>query len=336
MRRAGRERNTYAFPPSLFGFDISKWQGVVDFARMKSYGAKFLILRSSYGIKKDEMLDAYVPPAVEQFGGFGIYHFYDPLFSPYEQANILLSAIQPYRAHIRRVWLDLEFWWDGTYSAPQHWRTLRDLVRAAGYKTGWYTRATWWDSRVGTFASEFAADPCWAAQYNVSLTLIPKGWTKAMIWQSGTPSIGSEAGVSTKEIDYNLWNDEFDFAAEWGNAPVPPPQGGDMQLWKTITGLNLRNAPSTSGQILTTMPTGTLVWGDMDASGWIIVKYIQVPGAQYAEAKTNAYCSSNPSYITTQSYVNPPLPQILERELTITVEETGWQPAIVKVIQKKA
>lgn len=328
-----------AFTASPFGFDISKYQGATDFAKMRAYGARFLILRASYGAKRDEMFDTFAPAAANEFGGFGVYHFYDPIISPYEQATTLLNTIEPYKDKVRRVWLDLEFWWDGNYSAPQYWKILRDRVRAAGYRVGWYTRATWWDGRVGAYAADFATDPCWAAQYSTSLNLIPKGWTRAMIWQAGTPAIGYEAGVSSKEIDYNLWNDEFDFEAEWGAQP-PPPTGGNMEKWIVAAsgGWNLRPQPNTNNTPYFLMPKGTLIWGTMDAStGWIAVAYVQKPGEPYASVPPQpAYCSGASLYVAKQTYTDPPLAPVNTRTLQITITEDGWKPVTVEVQQERA
>lgn len=217
-----------AFQFYNFGFDVSKWQGFINFVKMVAYGAKFLTLRCAYGIKIDERF-------VENMAGVGnllplsAYHYYDPIYSPESQAAKVIEVLAPYKSRIRRVWLDLEFYWSGSYSDPKHWKTYRDRIKAAGYRIGWYTRATWWDSRVGSYASEFAKDPCWAAQYNSSLTLIPKGWAKVMIWQNGILVVANgEAGTDSKEIDNDIWNDEFSFFDEWNkelNTPTEPLPG---------------------------------------------------------------------------------------------------------------
>lgn len=322
-----------AFTASPFGFDISKYQAVTDFAKMRAYGSRFLILRASYGAKRDEMFDTFAPAAANEFGGFGVYHFYDPIVSPYEQANTLLNTIEPYKNKVRRVWLDLEFWWEGNYSAPQYWKILRDRVRAAGYRDGWYTRATWWDGRVGAYAADFATDPCWAAQYSTSLNLIPKGWTRAMIWQAGTPAIGYEAGVSSKEIDYNLWNDEFDFESEWG---TQPPTGGNMEKWMvTTSALNLRPQPNISNTPIYSMPNGTLVWGTLDtATGWITVSYVQKPGETYASVPSQpAYCSGASLYIAKQTYTDPPL--AITEDITVIIQRPGWKDLTLTGRQEK-
>jgi GH25 family lysozyme M1 (1,4-beta-N-acetylmuramidase) len=186
------------FNPSVFGFDISYYQGAVNFQQMKAYGASFLILRCGYADVKDTRFDEYMA----QSNGVlprKVYHYYDPLISPQRQADKVILTLAPYKTQITRVWLDFEFPWEGGYSAPSYWATYRNIIEAAGYKTGIYTRALWWNGRVSdTQAADFAKRPAWVAQYNTSLTLIPKGWTSAMIWQKGTPAIGIEAGVSSK------------------------------------------------------------------------------------------------------------------------------------------
>lgn len=240
-----------AFQLFNFGFDISKYQGVVNFIEMVAYGAKFLILRCAYGARTDEEFLTYIDDAVGLLP-LSVYHFYDPQVSPIDQANKVIGLLAPYKSIIKRVWLDLEFWWDGPYTAPQHWRTYRNMIKAAGFKVGWYTRATWWDARVGSYAADFAQDPLWAAQYNNVLNLIPRGWSKAMLWQTGTPSIGHAAGVSSREIDHNLWNDEFSFFEEWNaeSTPPPPPAGGTM--WYRATGnINIRQMPVTGAPQVT-------------------------------------------------------------------------------------
>ena len=215
-------RRPSAFLDILFGFDISKYQGAVDFLKMLAYGAKFLILRCGYAVFKDERFEEYIKAAYGVLP-LAAYHFYDPVYDPLAQANKLIAILEPHRHKIRRVWLDFEFWWSGAFTHPKYWKIYRDRIKAAGYKIGIYTRSTWWDSRVGEYAAEFAGDPLWAAQYNNVLNLIPRGWIKAKVWQRGTPAIGLLAGVSSREIDESLWNDEFHFAEEWGEAPSPPP-----------------------------------------------------------------------------------------------------------------
>lgn len=286
-----------------FGFDVSYYQAAINFQTMKDYGAKFVILRCGYAARKDLRFDEYMQTA-PLYLPVRVYHYYDPTISPTEQANSVIATLSQYNLRGTRVWMDFEFTWAGAYSAPSHWKIYRDMLRQAGYKTGVYTRATWWDSRVGTYAAEFATDPVWAAQYNTSLNLVPKGWSKAMIWQQGTPSVGIAAGVSSKEIDYNLWNTEYNFADEWGVVQTPPPPiGAGMKsgtLTAGTTSLKIRSTPvalaDNSNQI-GGVYQGDTVFGDIDtASGWLHVS--SVKRANGTSQIIDGFCSANPIYIT--------------------------------------
>lgn len=306
-----------AFLEMWQGFDISYYQGAVNFAKMLAYGARFLVLRVVYAAKKDVRFEEYITAA---FGllPLSVYAFYDPAVAPQTQASAVIAALQPHKGKFRRVWLDFEFWWSGAYSDPKWWKVYRDTIEAVGYATGIYTRATWWDSRVGTYAAEFATRPLWAAQYSSALTLIPKGWTSAAIWQRGALPIGIDAGVSSPNLDVNYWNTEYNFAAEWGAVEVPPTNGGTMKkgtLTASTTVLNVRNAP-VSGSIISTIKTGDTVYGEIDtASGWLKVSSI-TRAAGTVETFTTAYCSANSLYITLTDYTPPAVPDGIEVKIT--------------------
>lgn len=331
----------FRFAVGADGFDISKWQGVVNFAKMFAYGAKFLILRAVYGITTDERFLEYFPSAVDYFP-LSIYAYYDPRFTPTEQAHKLLAVIEPYKNKIHRVYLDLEFTWSGNYEAPANWKTYRDIVKAAGYRFGWYTRKTWWDLYVGNYADEFAKDPCWVAQYSNALTLIPKGWTRAMIWQSGTPAIGPQVGVSSAEIDHDVWNNEFDFMLEWGVDVIPPPTNGvDMELRVNATnGLRGRGTPGGSikitflyNDILTA--TETTVY---DGANWYKItkcmrgtSQITIPDGFVWSSEGKPTDAGYPFVVD----VTPP-PTVETRQVTVTISETGWQTVTTTITQPKA
>lgn len=301
-----------AFNRTVFGFDFSKWQGVINFAKVFAYGTRFLILRAVYGIKQDERFAEYMPIAVAILP-VSVYALYDPVFPPKSQADKVISVIAPYKDDIRRVWLDLEFWWDGAYKDPGHWKIYRDTIKAAGYQVGWYTRKTWWDSRVGAYAAEFGKDPLFAAQYSSALTLIPNGWNMAMLWQSGTPAIGSQVGTGSAEVDLDIWNDNFIFELEWDGATPPP--GGTMEYVKGTTtaadsagGLRVRKTASSTAEIVGYLKFGTPVEGWLQ-NGWI---EIQFNGQK-------AYISA--AWVT-YTIVPPPVPTITDVNIVLAKGST--------------
>lgn len=205
----------------LFGFDFSKWQGRIDFSKVLAFGAKFLILRASYGVTRDERFVEYMQTAPQLFlGKLSVYGYYYPHLDPVRQANTLLETIAPYRQYIKRVYGDFEFVYSGAYEGSAHWKKYAETILAAGYEFGVYTRKTWWDSRVGALVSWFGQFPGFFAQYAPQLTMIPRGWTKASIWQKGTPAL--DVGTESKEVDLDIADDQF-YMEEYGDTPPPPP-----------------------------------------------------------------------------------------------------------------
>jgi len=301
---------------ALWGIDLSKWQGVVDFVKLKAGGIKFLILRCSYGIWRDEKFDENISKAVAAFIGwlFGVYHYYDPRYSPQAQADALLATINPHRQYVRRVWIDLEFTWGGSYEASKYWQQFAQLILSAGYEIGVYTRKTWWDSRVGTLAAWFGKYPLWAAQYNTTLNMIPAGWTIAHIWQDGIGLTDNDFPAGTmqsKEYDHDIMDDEF-YKTEQGGT-VTPPVGGTMKEGTALVDLNIRSGvyPATVVGILN---KGDKAYGVIDpVSGWLIIQWIVRVGG--ARQDFTGWCSALPQYLSVVDYVPaaglPDIPYII-------------------------
>lgn len=220
-----------------FGFDVSTWQDVattpqvIDFQKMRRYGASFVIVRVGQGNYIDQDFRVSWANARGNLPR-AAYWYYDPRYDPNYQAMLLTGALtgDPPEG---RVWLDLEFTWAGNYSSPNHWKTWMEKVKNAGYRVGVYSAWGWWEERAvkgGADLAYFGAHPGWAAQYNDVLDLIPRGWPEPLIWQKGTPAIGRAAGVESEEIDLNAWNANKNFVAEWGE--IPPAPGGTMPRYE--------------------------------------------------------------------------------------------------------
>lgn len=250
------------FNPDDFGFDVSYYQGVVDFQKMKAYGAKFVIIRVGQGNFIDIQFTAYKNNA-RGILPRAFYWFYDPRYNPLDQAKLCINAIAG--EDFSRLWIDMEFWWAGAYSAPADWLLFRNAIKFAGYKTGIYTSKTWWDEKVtAAQAAALASDPVWVAQYNYKLDRIPEGWTNAMIWQDSVPSIGIQAGASKIEIDHNLWNTDYNFITEWGITTTPPI--GEHMKYKAIAltdGTRLRPNHNVNETYIATYPRNTEFYGDV-------------------------------------------------------------------------
>jgi hypothetical protein len=303
---------------NVFGFDISKYQDdpntpvVVDFQEMKDYGAAFVIIRVGQGNFIDrewyrhELNSRGILPRAA-------YWYYDPYYDPQLQVDMCLIALGNKRLE-GRVWLDLEFTWSGRFASPSCWKTFLDAIEAAGFRTGIYTRKSWWVEHAG-FAdmAYFKAKPLWQAQYP-ALTDLMSGW-EPMIHQEGTPSIGPVTGVESIEIDRNRWNSNFDFSQEWSEASVPQ-EGNTMALYEGTAKLtatpNVRVRRSyPDGMTIGAIQPGQGFKGDGLENGWMHVT--EVGGVALVGW-------SSAQYLNYWEVAPPPPPPAPADEITVSIE----------------
>jgi hypothetical protein len=126
--------------------------------------------------------------------------------------------------------------------------------------------------------------------------------------------------VSSAEIDYNLWNDEFDFEAEWGD-PIPPPPGGTMYYGQIKVFTNIRNTP----------PGGTYTdIGDLNAGDMVVADEVRIvntyPWWHLTGWSRNGQALTLPgancwAYGVNIQEVAPPT--VTEDNITVTIVENG-------------
>ncbi|MBX3111392.1 MAG: hypothetical protein KF857_05220 [Fimbriimonadaceae bacterium] len=98
--------------PKIWGIDISKWQGTVDFAQVKT-AVSFIVMRSDYGTSRDERY-LYNRAAAEAQGiAIGFYHYAYPQYhSATEEADYFSTNVAPLKPG-QFVVLDFEEAWSG-------------------------------------------------------------------------------------------------------------------------------------------------------------------------------------------------------------------------------
>ena len=148
------------------------------------------------------------------------------------------------------------------------------------------------------------------------------------MWQSGTPSIGLAAGVSSLEIDYDKWNDDFDFADEWGG--TQPPNGGTMQRYQVTgpNGMNLRPAVGVNNTPLLLMQRLGYVWGVLDpATNWIHGTHYQQVGDAFA-TPLDFWCSA--PLTTLVDYVAPVVAPVVSKITEIVLDLAAGSVVTIK------
>jgi lysozyme len=183
--------------------DISKWEGTIDFKKIREQtDIKGIIARASYNQTKDQMFDAYWPEIMKYNFISGTFHYFYNYYSATAQADVYYNIIK--NSPGDSIWIDVE---DSTYlPGDLYARVLTFLARLQSYfpsrQLGIYTRAEYWNTYIGN-RKEFRKYKLWIAQYNGFAPTIPLPWFpgEQIFWQF------SEKGkdyFTTGEVDLNV------------------------------------------------------------------------------------------------------------------------------------
>lgn len=192
-----------------YGIDVSKYQGTIDWNKVKSSGKSFAILKVT---KKDNGVEEsfernYIGSsnAGLNIGGYR-YVYATNVSDAQKEAKAIVNILKGRKLNIG-VWLDME---DSSISKLSK-STLSSIINAeakiltdAGYSVGIYCNKNWYDNVLDgkTLAKVY---PFWIARYPTNDTgvvvdsLSPKSFAKA--WQYS--SKGKVAGISGN-VDMNV------------------------------------------------------------------------------------------------------------------------------------
>lgn len=229
----------------VLGIDISKWQGVFDWAKAKEAGAKFAYIRAGSINKetgicyKDYQYDrnAEIGP---DFMPCGPYFFSRPKFSGGMQADYFNELI--YGKDFKLPpWADCEVA-GATYPIVR--LNTQSFVQNIDPKPDIYTRVSYWDSVIGTqpWANMYK---CALARYKSGLThpwsdgyFVSKQWPLSAVrwWQFSADGNGrgAEFGAESASIDLDYYMGSYEqFLKDFdlnGSKPDPLPDGIEKRL----------------------------------------------------------------------------------------------------------
>lgn len=191
---------------NLAGIDVSKYQGNVDWDKVKNTGIDFVIIRAGYGKysnQKDPKFDTNIKGAYEAgIRNIGVYHFSyaDNVADAKIEAQVCLKWVEPYKKMITLpIWFDQEYTQD-ILNATKTVRTnccieFCKAIHNAGYRTGLYASKDWFENKI-TASSLPSYCENWVAQYASACTY--KG--DYVVWQYS--STGKVNGIQGN-VDMN-------------------------------------------------------------------------------------------------------------------------------------
>ncbi|MGE0706443.1 MAG: glycoside hydrolase family 25 protein [Planctomycetota bacterium] len=193
--------------PRAKGIDVSRWQGTIDWAKVKADGIDFAIVRVSDGLNTPDVQFVRNWAEVKAKGLVrGVYQYFRAGQDPVRQADYLVDQVNAhggFGAGDIPPTLDLEDY-DGQSAATVKTnmdRWIARIVQRTGLHPSIYTSPSFWGGLAP--ASHGDDNTLWIAHWGVSSPRVPSGWVDWTFWQ--TSSTGSINGISGN-VDTNLFN----------------------------------------------------------------------------------------------------------------------------------
>lgn len=188
------------------GIDVSQWQGVIDWAKVKGAGIEFAIIRTLRGsLKTDPQFESNFTGARNNGIAVGVYKYSYATTVEFAKAEAegIIKLLNG-RQIEAKVWFDIEDECQQTLDKDllyQIIRTFIDTISAAGYQVGIYCNTYWYNS-ILTDDIRKLTDNWWLAQWNGSKpNLGETGWQYS--------SKGKINGIGGN-VDLDYYYGEFD------------------------------------------------------------------------------------------------------------------------------
>jgi lysozyme len=322
----------------VIGADVSFYQDNnntprrIDFSKMPTQGADFVIIRGGQNVWVDEDFAYNWQKAKEAGLPRGSYWFYDSRYDPVKQAE-LFAGLFTDKPELR-LWVDLEEKYGGAFQGFANWKKflvrLQELLPDVkkGIYTGYYYIAGKIPLAEYSFFAQF---DLWLAWYtsDPAIVKVPAPWTSVEFWQWGTPAWGLAWGCESIEIDMNIFNGT---AEEFKKRFLSTTEVG-MRYFDIKGTMNIREGTSTTSQDL-----GDLFAGDkVDVSETVTIsssnkwgklsKIVRANGVDFPLPASVCYVSLNTTntteYFPPVSETDKMVVSITENGITKTYTITG-------------
>ncbi len=203
------------------GIDVAKWNGTIDWKKVKGSGVEFAILKAiNKQCQKEDALERNYQGAVKQGLPVDVYNYSYALTAEkaVSDAKTVLSVISGKK--IGTVWLDIE---DKSQmnlgmTLIDIINTYQNIIESAGYKFGVYTGLSFYNSFIKPFHT-FVDCPFWIARYpskaQMDFSDMPKEDKKPSIlhqlwgWQyTSTGKVDGIVGNVDLSLTYDLAEQE--------------------------------------------------------------------------------------------------------------------------------
>lgn len=193
-----------AIPPGAKAIDVSKWQGVIDWTKVKTVARlDYVMVRATNGLTPDDMFLVNWQSAREAGIKRGAYHYWQNELGAGAQAEAFIAAQQLDFGELPWA-LDIEDQQPPfTKTEMPDVRIFLDTVEAQTGKRGFiYTGRSVWNFPTETWATDYQL---WQAAYSTSGYLSLPPWPQPCLWQH--TSRGVISGITANTVDLNTAGD---------------------------------------------------------------------------------------------------------------------------------
>lgn len=206
--------------PTIYGIDVSRFQGAIDWQKVKDSGVVYAYIQISRSVTDLDAKFEYNWRRAKEVGILrGAYQRFQPDQDVALQAQIFLDKLGPYEEGDLPPMLDVED--DGGLTGPQianrvtQWMDRVEPV--VGVTPLIYTGFYFWRDQVG--GADLSRHPLWIANYGATCPLVPQAWTKWTLHQySSTATI---PGITENTVDVNKFNGTLEQLKALGK-PIEP------------------------------------------------------------------------------------------------------------------
>lgn len=153
---------------AIRGIDVSEWQGLIDWQKVKASGIQFAIIRYADGLYIDRYFHQNMAQAAKAGLHIGVYIYSRAINAAQakEEARRTIEACKPYKYDMP-IYIDLEEE-SLKYIAQTTARAFLDECAKHGVKGGIYANLNWFNNYINP--QKFLDASLWLAQWNNAIT----------------------------------------------------------------------------------------------------------------------------------------------------------------------
>jgi GH25 family lysozyme M1 (1,4-beta-N-acetylmuramidase) len=200
--------NVCAGPSTVYGIDVSRFQGDIDWDQVAASGVKYAFIQISRSLTDIDATFPYNWQRAKEVGILrGAYQRFQPDQDAIAQAELFVQKLGPYVAGDLPPVLDVED--DKGLPAATIAARVREwssyVEQHVGLTPIIYTGFYFWRDKVG--GADFSNHPLWIANYGTSCPLVPPPWARWTFHQYS--SSATIPGITANTVDVNRFNGTY-------------------------------------------------------------------------------------------------------------------------------